>query len=67
VAAFKATLEELGEADLLLHVVDVSHPRVREQMAAVDEVLAELGLATKPSLTVVNKVDRSPNAASFGR
>ncbi len=58
VAAFKATLEELDEADLLLHVVDASHPRVREQMAAVEAVLGELGLETTPSLTVVNKVDR---------
>jgi GTPase len=58
VAAFKATLEELGEADLLLHVVDVSHPRTREQMGAVHEVLGELGLETKASLTAVNKVDR---------
>jgi GTP-binding protein HflX len=58
VAAFKATLEELSEADLLLHVVDASQPRVREQMAAVHGVLTELGLETKPSLTVVNKVDR---------
>jgi GTP-binding protein HflX len=58
VAAFKATLEELGEADLLLHVVDVSHPRVHEQMSAVHEVLRELGLEDKPSLTALNKVDR---------
>jgi GTP-binding protein HflX len=58
VAAFKATLEELGEADLLLHVVDVSHPRTREQMGAVYEVLGELGLEAKTSLTAVNKVDR---------
>jgi GTP-binding protein HflX len=58
VAAFKATLEELSEADLLLHVVDASQPRVHEQLAAVHAVLNELGLETRPSLTVVNKVDR---------
>ncbi|HLE44357.1 MAG TPA: GTPase HflX [Methylomirabilota bacterium] len=67
VAAFKATLEELGEADLLLHVMDVSHPRAREQMAAVGEVLRELGLETKPSLTVVNKVDRVVEGDGFVR
>jgi GTP-binding protein HflX len=58
VAAFKATLEELSEAALLLHVVDASQPRVHEQMAAVHAVLVELGLESRPSLTVVNKMDR---------
>jgi GTP-binding protein HflX len=58
VAAFKATLEELEEAALLLHVVDVSHPRAREQMAAVHQILGELGLQTRPVLTVMNKLDR---------
>jgi GTP-binding protein HflX len=58
VAAFKATLEELGEADLLLHVVDTSHPRAQDQMAAVHQVLGELDLEAKPILTALNKVDR---------
>jgi GTP-binding protein HflX len=58
VAAFKATLEELGEADLLLHVVDTSHPRALDQMAAVHQVLGELDLEAKPILTALNKVDR---------
>jgi GTP-binding protein HflX len=58
VAAFKATLEELEEAALLLHVVDVSHPRAREHMGAVYQVLDELGLASRPTLVVMNKVDR---------
>jgi GTP-binding protein HflX len=58
VAAFKATLEELGEADLLLHVVDTSHPRAQDQMAAVHQVLGELDLGAKPMLTALNKVDR---------
>jgi len=58
VAAFKATLEELGEADLLLHVVDVSQPRAREQMAAVHRVLQGLALDTRPTLVAMNKVDR---------
>jgi GTP-binding protein HflX len=58
VAAFEATLEELGEADLLLHVVDASHPRVREQMDAVHHVLRELSLEDRPALVAVNKIDR---------
>jgi GTP-binding protein HflX len=58
VAAFKATLEELEEAQLLLHVVDASHPHAREHMTAVHRVLQELGLEDRPALTVMNKVDR---------
>ena len=58
VAAFKATLEELEDAQLLLHVVDVSHPHAREHMSAVYGVLEELGLEDRPTLTVMNKVDR---------
>ncbi len=67
VAAFKATLEELGEAQLLLHVVDASHPRAAEQMGAVHRVLAELELETRPALTVVNKVDRVGEADGLVR
>ncbi len=58
VAAFKATLEELEDAQLLLHVVDVSHPQAREHMSAVYHVLEELGLADRPVLMVMNKIDR---------
>ncbi len=58
VAAFRATLEELESADLLLHVVDVSHPDWREQAQEVDQVLESLGLAEKPVCTALNKVDR---------
>jgi len=58
VAAFRATLEELGEADLLLHVADASHPRLEEQMSAVHRTLQALDLADKPILLVLNKVDR---------
>ncbi|HXG16158.1 MAG TPA: GTPase HflX [Calidithermus sp.] len=58
VAAFRATLEELAEADLLLHVVDASHPAADEHRAAVEEVLVELGVADKPTILVLNKVDR---------
>ncbi len=57
VEAFKATLEEVNEADLLLHVIDASQPRVDEQIAAVEAVLRELGAADKPVLAVFNKTD----------
>jgi GTP-binding protein HflX len=57
VAAFRATLEETVEADLLLHVVDASHPRMEEQMEAVFTVLEDLGAAGKPMVTVLNKAD----------
>jgi GTP-binding protein HflX len=59
VAAFRATLEELREADLLLHVVDVSRPGVEARIAAVDEILADLELADRPALAVLNKIDRA--------
>jgi GTP-binding protein HflX len=57
VAAFRATLEELEDADLLLHVVDVAHPSAFEQTKSVDKTLDELGLAERPRLAVLNKVD----------
>ena len=57
VAAFKATLEEVVEADLLLHVVDVAHPEAESQIDAVDEVLKELGAFERPTLMLFNKVD----------
>jgi GTP-binding protein HflX len=60
VAAFRATLEEVVEADLLLHVIDASHPYVEKQIAAVDKVLNSLGVAGKPSIMVYNKVDLLP-------
>jgi GTP-binding protein HflX len=55
--AFRATLEELDEADLLLHVVDAADPDHEEQMAAVDRILGDLGLGETPRLVVMNKVD----------
>lgn len=58
VASFRATLEEAEEADLLLHVVDSSHPGWEEQREVVDEVLGELGMKEKPQTLVFNKVDR---------
>jgi GTP-binding protein HflX len=57
VEAFKATLEEVVQADLLLHVVDVSHPQANEQIQSVDAVLKEIGAEGKPTLMVFNKVD----------
>lgn len=57
VEAFRSSLDEVREADLLLHVVDASHPQRREQVRAVREVLGELGAATTPQLVVFNKVD----------
>lgn len=56
--AFKSTLEELEDADLLLHVVDLSSPRFEEQIEAVERILDELGLESIPRLLVFNKVDR---------
>lgn len=58
VAAFRATLEEANEADLLLHVVDSSSPMRERQQRVVEEVLQELGAGGKPTLTVYNKIDR---------
>ncbi len=57
VAAFRATLEELEEADLLLHVVDITHPSAAQQSQTVDDTLAALGLEDKPAVTALNKVD----------
>jgi len=58
VEAFKATLEEVVQAELLLHVVDVSHPQSAEQIAAVNSVLAEIGADGKPTIMVLNKIDK---------
>jgi len=57
VAAFRATLEELSDADLLLHVVDASDPNPEGKMDAVSRVLDELNLRSVPRLTVLNKAD----------
>ena len=57
VAAFRATLQELHEADLLLHVIDITHPKAPEHTEVVEHTLEELGLAEKPRLLVVNKMD----------
>jgi len=60
VAAFKATLEELEEADLLLHVVDISNPAFEEQIAAVERILEDLELQALERLIVFNKIDAAP-------
>jgi len=65
VAAFQATLEEVQEAELLLHVVDVSHPHAELQQAAVETVLGELGLADRPTILVYNKIDRLGRRPDF--
>lgn len=58
VAAFRATLEEISEAHLLLHVLDITHPNAQEQAYAVEATLRDLGVTDKPVLTILNKVDR---------
>ncbi|HEX9579318.1 MAG TPA: GTPase HflX [Myxococcales bacterium] len=63
VAAFRATLEELEEADLLLHVIDASDPQHEEQAQAVERVLSTLDLSTTPRLLVFNKLDRAADEA----
>ncbi|HTD65122.1 MAG TPA: GTPase HflX [Candidatus Limnocylindria bacterium] len=67
VDAFKATLEEVVAADLLLHVVDISHPKAEEQIVAVNGVLDELGALTKPTLMVFNKIDCFQMNGEFAR
>ena len=57
VDSFKSTLDEVRESDLLLHVVDISHPDFEEQIAVVEKTLSDLGCADKPSMIVFNKID----------
>lgn len=65
VAAFRATLEEIAEADLLLHVVDIAHPNAMNQADAVHQTLEEIDASHVPMITVLNKIDRlaNPDAA----
>jgi GTP-binding protein HflX len=60
IAAFRATLEEVIEADLLLHVVDVSHPNAAQHIEAVEDALAEIDASGMPRILVLNKTDRLP-------
>ncbi len=62
VAAFQATLEEITEADLLLHIVDITHPHVREQSLAVEETLKRIGADDRPLVTALNKIDLLPSS-----
>jgi GTP-binding protein HflX len=61
VAAFRATLEEISEADLLLHVVDITHPNAEAQAEAVRETLKEIDVHGIPTVTALNKIDRLPD------
>ena len=67
VAAFRATLAEAAEADLLLHVIDAAHPCRDEQIAAVDAVLQEIGAEHVPQIRVLNKIDAADLAAGIER
>ena len=55
--AFKSTLDEVREADILLHVVDISHPGFEEQMEVVERTLQEIGASNKPVFVIFNKID----------
>ena len=62
VAAFRATLEEIGDADVVVHVVDITHENVEEQVATVMKVLEDLEATDQPLITALNKVDQLPRA-----
>jgi GTP-binding protein HflX len=62
IAAFRATLEELDEADLLLHIVDITHKNAANQSSTVEKILSELNLEDKPKITVFNKLDLALNS-----
>jgi GTPase len=61
IAAFRATLEEINEADLLIHLVDITHPNAMEQWQAVQETLKDIGADNIPVVTALNKIDRLPD------
>ena len=65
VAAFRATLEEVAEADLLVHVVDASSPTMLRQVEAVDQVLQEIGAGDRPTIIALNKIDKIPFNATL--
>ena len=66
VAAFRATLEEITEADLILHIVDITHPNALEQAAAVEVTLREIGATEAPVLVALNKIDRLTDPEEVG-
>ena len=64
--AFRATLEELEDADLLLHIIDISNPRYEEQIKSVEKILADLNLQNRATIRVLNKMDRvSPQSGAL--
>ncbi len=65
IEAFKATLEESAEADILIHVVDLSNPQMQTQIDVVDQLIKEFGWDSKPLITVFNKVDQAPFEKQF--
>jgi GTPase len=65
VAAFRATLEELQDADVIVHVVDASHPALEEHTVAVERILGELEVAHRPTVLALNKVDRMDHAPAL--
>lgn len=67
VAAFRSTLEEAVQTDILLHLIDVSHPMALEQVEATEEVLKELKASDKPIITVFNKIDKCENRSIIDR
>jgi GTP-binding protein HflX len=67
VAAFRATLAEAAEADLMLHVIDAAHPSRDEQAAAVDDVIREIGAEHVPQIRVLNKIDAAGIAPGIER
>jgi GTP-binding protein HflX len=66
IAAFRATLEEIAEADLLLHVVDITHPNALEQARAVHQTLKDIDASHIPVITVLNKIDRFAGSENVG-
>lgn len=67
IEAFKATLEEVVEADLILHLIDISHPKREQQTDAVYKVLEEIGAKDKPVIAVLNKIDKAADPAIIER
>lgn len=65
IEAFKATLEESAEADILIHVVDLSNPQMQTQIDVVNQLIKEFGWESKPMVTVFNKVDQAPFEKQF--
>ncbi|MBN1449344.1 MAG: GTPase HflX [Bacteroidetes bacterium] len=65
IASFKSTLDEVVEADIILHVVDIAHPHFKEQIDVVRDTLKELGAHEKPTIMVFNKIDRLENSGTM--